>query len=176
MAGAWTPPAPSTAPNHPNQGDPFTPRYIYGDISSLLLLEFMDSSTSGATAPYSNAMPSRRAPAFVLHDPDLETDLVQWFQVLMSSTPDGNPPTPMNPIIRHRQTPAACLHRWDAILTHAMTPCRNEGWVEAYATNIMSLISCLIQGIWPTTRVAEWPVTSEYSQQGDRHIVTALVH
>ncbi|KAJ7768685.1 hypothetical protein DFH07DRAFT_1058328 [Mycena maculata] len=57
-----------------------------------------------------------------------------------------------------------------------MTPCRNEGWVEAYATNIISLINCLIQGIWPATRVAEWPVSSEYSQQGDRHIVTASIH
>ncbi|KAJ7907511.1 hypothetical protein B0H13DRAFT_2501944 [Mycena leptocephala] len=61
-------------------------------------------------------------------------------------------------MIRFRPTPPACAHGWDAIVTHAMTPCRNEGWVESYATNIVSLISCLLQGIWPDLRLAEWPV------------------
>ncbi|KAJ7266387.1 hypothetical protein B0H12DRAFT_1230172 [Mycena haematopus] len=176
MAGAWTPPEPSTPRNRLSQRAPFTQGYTYGDLANLILPDFTDDSTSSATARYSNAQPSSEAPAFVLHDPELETDLFQWFEVMMSAIPNRQPPSPMNgPIIRHRPTPPACFHSWDVILTHAMTPCLNESWVEAYATKIMDLLSCLIQGIWPTARVAEWPVVAEFSQRGDCHIVTAFL-
>ncbi|KAJ7913057.1 hypothetical protein B0H13DRAFT_2659779 [Mycena leptocephala] len=175
-AGAWTPPSPGTTTSPPSHIQPFSPGYTYGDLANLHLPIFSNTATSTSTAPYTNRTSSSAAPAFVLHDPDLDSDLAQWFEVMMNSTPDGRSlPTAVNPIIRFRPTPPACAHCWDAIVTHAMTPCRNEGWVESYATNIVSLISCLMQGIWPTLRLAEWPVDPLHSQQGDRHITVATI-
>ncbi|KAJ7213099.1 hypothetical protein GGX14DRAFT_620187 [Mycena pura] len=168
-AGAWEPPPPGTTTTPPSQRPPFSPGYTYGDIA------FSNVASNKSTAPYSNKSASNSAPAFVLYDPDLISDLAQWFEVMMNSSPDGNSPTSVNPIIRFRLTPPACAHCWDAIVTHAMAPCRNEGWVESYATNIISLISCLIQGIWPHVRLAEWPVEPVHSQQGDRHITVATI-
>src|ERR1700761_4584724 len=174
-AGAWEPPPPGTTTTPPFQRPPFSPGYTYGDIAYLRLPSFSNVASNKSTAPYSNKSASSYAPAFVLYDPDLISDLAQWFEVMMNSSPDGSPPTSMNPIIRFRLTPPACAHCWDAIVTHAMAPCRNEGWVESYATNIISLISCLIQGIWPHLRLAEWPVELVHSQQGDRHITVATI-
>ncbi|KAJ7749801.1 hypothetical protein DFH07DRAFT_552195 [Mycena maculata] len=170
-AGAWQPPVPASAPTPPPTVAPFAPGYTYGHLAHLRLPSFENAATGKSTAPYTNKSPSDEAPRFVLSDPTLISDLETWFEVMMSSTPPAHAPYP-GPL-RSWPTPPACAHCWDAIETHAMVTCRNEGWVESYATNIISLVSCLIQGIWPTRRLVEWPVTLLHSQQGDRHITVA---
>ncbi|KAJ7868196.1 hypothetical protein B0H14DRAFT_2572439 [Mycena olivaceomarginata] len=50
-----------------------------------------------------------------------------------------------------------------------------NGWVELYATNLGSLVSALIRGIWPDKRLAEWPVVAQYSQHGDSHLMMARI-
>lgn len=175
-AGFWQPPAPVPGPVQPlppSPPTPFAPGYRYGHLPRLRLPQFNNRATGKSTAPYSNNQPSGKAPKFVLRDDDLISDLGRWFEAMLSTTPTISVNQQPGPI-RLWMTPPACAHCWDAIETHAMAPCRNEGWVEAYATNIISLISCLIQGIWPDRRLAEWPVTLQHSQQGDRHITVGM--
>ncbi|KAJ7041295.1 hypothetical protein C8F04DRAFT_1177123 [Mycena alexandri] len=125
------------------------------------------SASSKSTAAYTNRSPSEDAPTFIVHDQAMISDLGRWFECMISSAaPNGAP-------YRSLLTPPACAHCWDVIETHAMGACENEGWVEAYATNVISLVSCLIQGVWPNRRLAEWGVTLSHSQQGDRHLTFA---
>ncbi|KAJ7862797.1 hypothetical protein B0H14DRAFT_3444512 [Mycena olivaceomarginata] len=113
-AGAWQPPVPASAPTPPPSVAPFAPGYTYSHLAHLRLPSFENAATGKTTAPHG-------------------------FEVMMSSTPPAHAPYP-GPL-RSWPTPPACAHCWDAIETHAMVTCRNEGWVESYATNIISLVS-----------------------------------
>ncbi|KAJ7634953.1 hypothetical protein FB45DRAFT_1056906, partial [Roridomyces roridus] len=173
----WTVPNAVRIPRrNPNQYIlPFDEGYTYGDLLALRLPRIQHQSSSSHTAPYTDIDSSQYAPDFVLEDANLANDFIAWFEDLLDHTVDYEPCTPQNPgrTIRDLRTPAACHYLWQLIDIPALVPCTSEEWVSVYASHVMNLIGCLVNGLWNRLWISEWDVSMEYSQKGDRHIVAA---